>query len=604
MARNKFDIDETLDSEFNVDHLKRLWSYIKPYKKDLGTTLAMMILSNLAVLLGPYLMRMAINDIIPAGNTPRLILISLLFLVSIVVSMICLRYRIRMMSRIAQNVIANLRRDLFLHLQKLSFTYYDTRPHGKIIIRVVNYVNSLNELLQNGIINMMTDLSSLVLIVGFMLAMNVQLALVSLAGMPVLAIVLFILKSLQRKRWQKVSRKQSNMNAYLHESLCGIKVTQSFAREEENEKIFKNTSEECRSSWISAVRVNILLWPITENISILTISLMYIAGVMWISGSHITVGDFVAFTAYIGNFWAPIMNLGNFYNQIIVAAAYLERIFEAMDEPISVKDNPDSYEMPPIKGKVVFDHVLFGYEKDIPILKDVSFTATPGETIALVGATGSGKTTIINLISRFYDIQGGTICVDDHDISKVTLSSLRNQIGVMMQDTFIFSGTIMENIRYGNPDATDEEVIQAAKNVMAHDFIMEMENGYMTEVNERGSRLSVGQRQLISFARTLLADPKVLILDEATSSIDTKTEKALQTALERLLMGRTSFIVAHRLSTIINADRIFHIADGRITEEGSHEELMKEKGAYHHLFMSQYSLLHGNSPTASSAPSA
>jgi len=594
MARNKFDVDESLEGEFNIEHLKRLWTYVRPYRKDIAITLFMMILSNLAVLLGPFLMRKAINEIIPSGNTYRLILISALFLASIFISMVCFRYRIRSMSRIAQSVIASLRRDLFLHLQKLSFNYYDSRPHGKIIIRVVNYVNSLNDLLQNGIINMMTDLFSLILIIAFMLSMNVRLTMVSLAGVPVLLVVLYILKNIQRVRWQAVSRKQSNMNAYLHETLCGIKVTQSFAREEENEKIYTRTSEECRSSWIKAIRANILLWPVTENISVLTISLMYVTGVMWISSSEISVGDFVAFTAYIGNFWTPIMNLGNFYNQIIVAAAYLERIFETLDEPVLVKNAENCYALPPVKGEVVFDHVVFGYEKDAVILNDVSFNVKPGETIALVGPTGSGKTTIINLISRFYDIQHGRILVDGHDISKVSLESLRSQVGLMMQDTFIFSGTVMENIRYGRPDATDEEVIQAAKEVMAHEFILEMENGYQTEVNERGSRLSVGQRQLISFARTLLSDPKILILDEATSSIDTNTEKALQMALERLLQGRTSFIIAHRLSTIKNADRIFHISHGKISEQGSHDELMNLKGDYYRLFMSQYSMLHGD----------
>ncbi len=592
MARNKFDVDETLDSEFNLAHLKRLWTYIRPYKRDIAATLSMMILSNLATLLGPYLMRTAINDIIPSRNTLKLVLVSLVFLVSILLSMVCMRYRIRSMSKIAQNVIASLRRDLFLHLQKLPFTYYDSRPHGKIIIRVVNYVNSLNDLLQNGIINMMTDMSSLILIIGFMLSMNVRLTLVSLAGVPLLLVVLYVLKNIQRVRWQKVSRKQSNMNAYLHESLCGIKVTQSFAREEENEKIFRSTSEECRTSWISAIRANILLWPATENISVLTISAMYIAGVMRISNAGISVGDFVAFSSYISHFWAPITNLGNFYNQIIVAAAYLERIFETLDEPVVVKNADDACTLPPIRGEVKFEHVVFGYEKDIPILKDVSFSVQPGETIALVGPTGAGKTTIINLLSRFYDLTGGKILVDGFDIAAVTLESLRGQIGVMLQDTFIFSGTVMDNIRYGKPDAPDEEVIQAAKEVMADEFIMEMENGYQTEVNERGSRLSVGQRQLISFARTLLSDPKVLILDEATSSIDTRTEKALQLALNRLLQGRTSFIIAHRLSTIVNADRIFHISRGQINEAGSHDELMKLQGDYCHLFMSQYNILH------------
>jgi len=592
VARNKFDVDETLETEFNIEHIKRLWQYIKPYRKDLLTTLVMMILSNLAVLLGPYLLRHAINNVIPAGDMLGLLFVALLFLFSIFVSMVCMKYRIRVMSRVAQNVILNLRRDLFNHLQKLSFNYYDSRPHGKIIIRVVNYVNALNDLLQNGIINMMTDLFSLVLIIGFMLSINLRLTLVSLAGVPVLVAVLFILKKIQRERWQKVSRKQSNMNAYLHETINGMKVTQSFVREEENEKIYERTSDECRTSWISAVKANSLLWPVTENISVLTISLMYLAGVMWISNDNIAVGDFVAFAAYIGNFWAPITNLGNFYNQIIVAAAYLERIFETLDEPVLIKNAEGSYPLPPIKGEVEFRNVVFCYEKDIPVLKNISFKVNPGETIALVGATGSGKTTIINLLSRFYDIQEGQILIDGHDIRNVTLESLRNQVGVMLQDTFIFSGTVMDNIRYGKPDATDEEVIQAAKEVMAHDFIMEMENGYQTEVNERGSRLSVGQRQLISFARTLLSDPKILILDEATSSIDTKTEKAIQAALDRLLKGRTAFIIAHRLSTIKNADRIFHISHGRITEAGTHE-LMKLRGDYYRLFMSQYKILHG-----------
>ncbi len=590
MARNKYDVDESLETEFNIEHLKRLWTYVRPHKKDIIKTLLMVILTNIAILMGPYLLRYAINVLIPAGEILKLVIVAFVYLISIVISMICLKYRIRVMARLAQNVIADLRRDLFIHLQKLSFTYYDSRPHGKIIIRVVNYVNSLNDLLQNGIINMITELFSLLLIVCFMVSINIRLTLVSLAGVPLLIIVIYIIKNIQRTRWQKVSQKQSNMNAYLHESLTGIKVTQSFVREEVNERIYERTSDDVRTSHILAVRSNILLWPITENISVLTISLMYIAGVSWITNASLAAGDFVAFTAYITSFWAPINNLGNFYNQIIVAAAYLERIFETLDEPVTIKNAIDSYELPPIKGEVEFDKVLFGYEKDVTVINNMSFKVDPGETIALVGATGSGKTTIINLLTRFYDIQGGRILIDGHDLAQVTLDSLRNQIGVMMQDTFIFSGTVMDNIRYGKPDATDEEIIQAAKEVMAHDFIIEMENGYQTEVNERGSRLSVGQRQLISFARTLLADPQVLILDEATSSIDTNTEKALQIALERLLKGRTSIIIAHRLSTIKNADRIFYISHGRITEAGNHDELMALKGDYYSLFMGQYKM--------------
>lgn len=593
MARNKFDVDEELQSEFNMDHLKRFLKYMKPHRVGIVLTVLLMIVSSIATLLGPYLIRDAIDNRIPEGDIRGLMIISSIFVGTMVISSVCLKFRIKMMSQIAQKIIARIRKDVFEHLQKLPFSYFDSRPHGKIIIRVVNYVNSLNELLQNGIINVITDLFSLGIIVIYMFIIDVRLTFISLVGLPVMATIIFLLKKIQRERWQKVSRKQSNMNAYLHESICGIKVTQSLAREEENQKIFNQCSEDCRSSWVSAAAINHLMWPISENISTLSISLLYVVGISWIGSgtAGITIGTVVAFVSYIGQFWAPIMNLANFYNQIIIAMAYLERIFETLDEPIVIRDAQEAYEMPTIKGEVVFDHVGFSYEKGQKILKDITFKVKPGETVALVGATGSGKTTIINLISRFYDIQEGEIRIDGHDISKVTLSSLRKQMGVMMQDSFIFSGNIMENIRYGRLDATDEQVIEAAKTVKAHDFIEGLEKGYFTEVNERGSRLSVGQRQLISFARALLADPKILILDEATSSIDTKTEKALQEGLERLLEGRTSFVIAHRLSTIKNADRIFYIDHGRIIETGSHKELIAKRGAYYRLFMAQYSML-------------
>ena len=305
----------------------------------------------------------------------------------------------------------------------------------------------------------------------------------------------------------------------------------------------------------------------------------------------ITVGVLVAFTAYIGRFWAPINTLAGFYNSLLTAISYLERIFETIDEPVVVKDREDAVEMPPIHGDVAFDHVTFSYEPGVPILKDVSFHANQGQSFAVVGPTGAGKTTLVNLLSRFYNVDSGRILIDGVDIAGVTIRSLRKQMGVMMQDSFIFSGTIMDNIRYGNFSATDEEVIRAAKTVCAHDFIMEMENGYQTQVNERGSRLSAGQRQLISFARALLADPKILILDEATSSIDTETEIILQKGLNELLKGRTSFIIAHRLSTIKNASCIMYVDKGTILEKGTHDELMAQKGEYYKLYMSQYASL-------------
>lgn len=590
MARNKFDVDENLEVQFNFGHLKRMMGYVKPYKKEMIITLVLMIIANAAGLLSPYLMKEAIDSKIPQGDKMGLVVLSLIILATLVISGVCMKFRIRTMARVGQSVLENIRRDLFTHLQKLPFTYYDSRPHGKILVRVVNYVNSLSDLLSNGLINLITDFISLFIALGFMLAINVKLTLISMIGIPVLFAVILALKNVQRKAFQALSNKQSNMNAYIHESITGIKVTQSFAREDKNLDIFREVSGEYRSSWMKAVAIQFLIWPSVENISTLTIALVYIAGVYSLDKT-ITVGVLVAFIGYIGRFWMPIINIGNFYNAIITAMSYLERIFETLDEVPEVADMPGAVEMPEIKGNVEFKDVHFKYDDDKEILKGINQRIKAGTTIALVGPTGAGKTTVINLLSRFYDVSSGGVYIDGIDVREVTLSSLRKQMGVMLQDTFLFSGTVLDNIRYGKLDATDEEVISAAKAVSAHEFIMELPQGYNTEVNERGTRLSVGQRQLISFARALLADPKILILDEATSSIDTKTEIALQKGLETLLKGRTSFIIAHRLSTIKNADKILYIKDGIITEEGSHEELMAKGGDYNHLYNSQFIML-------------
>ncbi|MGG5252702.1 ABC transporter ATP-binding protein [Neobacillus sp. SM06] len=587
MARNKFDVDEELESPFRFIHLKRLFGYLTPYKKKLSLTVFIMLVASAANLIGPYLIKQAIDEKIPQKDIGGLWLLAGIYLLSLVITGVSLKYKIRMMTDIGQSVIQNIRTDLFTHLQKLSFSFYDNRPHGKILVRVVNYVNSLSDLLSNGLINLITDLFSLVVILAFMFSINVKLTLLSMVGFPILAIVIFFIKNAQRRAWQTLSNKQSNMNAYIHESINGIKVTQAFSREAENKRIFHDVSESYRTSWMKAVKIQFLLWPSIENLSTLTVSFIYMVGISQIN-QGVTVGALIAFIGYIWMFWTPLTNIGNFYNAIINATAYLERIFEMMDERPTVLDAPHASELPAIKGKVEFKHVEFGYEGEEKILHDLNFCVNPGETIALVGATGSGKTTIISLISRFYNLNSGKIEIDGVDIATVTLSSLRKQMGVMLQDPFIFSGTIMDNIRYGRLDATDEVVIEAAKAVQAHAFISRLQDGYYTEVNERGSRLSTGQRQLISFARALLADPKILILDEATSAIDTETELALQKGLETLLVGRTSFIIAHRLSTIQNASRILVIDKGRIIEEGTHEELMHRKSYYWRLHRSQH----------------
>ena len=590
MARNKFDVDETLEESFNAAHFKRLLNYIVPYKKTVYRTLSVIFLANIAAMLGPFFTKLVIDDVIPQKNLGMLGLLAIGFTLSIIVTGWCMRYRIRTITVLGQDVLKDMRSDIFEHLQKLPFAYFDSRPHGKILIRVVNYINSLSDLLSNGLINLISDMLSVVVTLLFMFAIDFKLTLYSLALLPVLFVFVMLIKNAQRKAYQNLSNKQSNMNAYIHESISGIKVTQSFSRENENFSIFSEVSQGYRTSWMKAIYIQFLLWPGVQTVSVLTTCLIYFIGIKKL-GVEVSTGTLIAFIGYIKNFWDPVINIGNFYNSLITATAYLERIFETLDVQPDIEDAPDAFVLPPIKGDVTFNHVTFGYETGKEILKDITFHVTPGESIALVGPTGAGKTTVINLLSRFYDIDAGEILIDGVDIRRATLTSLRQQMGVMLQDTFIFSGTVLENIRYGRLDASEAEVVAAAKVVRAHDFIVELRDGYHTEVKERGSTLSAGQRQLISFARALLANPKILILDEATSSIDTKTESLLQDGLDRLLVGRTSFIIAHRLSTIKNSDRIFYIDKGGVQESGSHDNLMALKGNYYHLYQSQFDLL-------------
>ncbi len=593
MARNTYDVDEILEDKFDLGQLKRLVNYIKPYKRSMGLVVFLMLSSSgLSMLIPQFLMRV-MDECIPAQDMRKIIIYSVMASFIGIYAAICLRLKIKITNEIGQNIIHQIRYDIFEHLQELPFSYYDDRPHGKIQVRVVNYVNSLSDLLSNGIINTITDLCNLIFILIFMLTINVRLTIICLCGLPVLIFVVVFIKSKQRYAWQVQSNKQSNLNAYIAESINGIRVTQSFTREGKNTDIFNHLSSGYRSSWMRAVKFNFLMGPSVDIISVITTSFVYVLGIGWMTqgDADITVGVLVAFTAYISQFWNPINTLASFYNSLLTAISYLERIFETIDEEVAVKDAPGAFEMPDIKGKVEFKDVSFGYEPGQLILKDINFTAESGQSFAIVGPTGAGKSTIVNLISRFYNVNSGQILIDGLDISQASIHSLRRQMGIMMQDSFIFSGTIMDNIRYGNTVASDEDVIRAAKTVCAHDFIMGLENGYETEVNERGSRLSAGQRQLISFARALLANPRILILDEATSSIDTETELLLQKGLNELLKGRTSFIIAHRLSTIKNASCIMYVDKGDILEKGSHEELLALKGNYYKLYMSQYDFL-------------
>lgn len=588
MARNKYNVDETLEQSFNFAHLKRSFVYIRRYKKLFFGAFTFSFISIICGLLMPLFTANAIDEKIPAKDVRGLIIAGVMIILLVIAQAVCNRFRSRCSALAGQAIIRDIRRDLYVHLQDLPFDYFDSRPHGKILVRVINYVNSVSDFLTNGIVNILLQVISLIVIAIFMIALSPGLSLVVFAGLPLFAIYIFSIKRRQRRAWQLQANKHSNFTAYLAESINGERVSQSFAREEFNGEINKTLAKDARDSYLKAVTLNHSVWPLTMIISRAVYYSLFIISVIFLRDS-IKVGLLIAMTSYANRFWNPIQQLSNYYNQMINTVSYLERIFQLMDEPVNVTDEEGATDLPPIEGKVDFDHVIFEYEKDRPILKDVSFHVEPGQSIALVGPTGAGKSTIINLVSRFYNLKSGQIRIDDHDIAKATLRSIRSQMGIMLQDTFIFSGTVMDNIRYGRLDATDEECIAAAKRVFADEFISKMPNGYYTEINERGDVLSAGQRQLLSFARTLLSDPKILILDEATSSIDTNTELLVQEGIKQLLRNRTSFVVAHRLSTIKDCTKIMYISDGQIAEEGSHDELMQAKGLYYDLYTSQLS---------------
>lgn len=587
MARNRYDVDEVLETPFDFAHLKRSFVYIKKYKGKMITALVLSVFAAISGLLGPLITQYALDNTIPQKNMGQLVLLTLAFVGTIAVSITFSTIRSRIMTVVGQDIIFDIRTDLFKHLQELPFEYYDNRPHGKILIRVVNYVNSVSDMLSNGIINVILECLNMLFIMIFMFFVNVKLSLVVLSGLPIFAVIMMMIKKRQRKAWQDVSNKSSNLNAYLQENITGARVTQIFTREEENAQIFDRLSEKYRKSWINAVKYSNLVWPATDNVSTLVRAAIFVVGLLVLTPAAVSLGTIVAMTSYASSFWQPIMNLSNIFNNFINNIAYLERIFETLDEPATIADKPNAQDIGDITGEVKFDDVTFSYEQGKTVLEHISFDVKPGESVALVGPTGAGKSTVVSLLSRFYDLDSGKITIDGKDISQATLHSLRSQMGIMLQDSFIFSGTIYDNIRYGRLDATEEEIREAAKIVCADEFISEMKDGYMTEVNERGSKLSGGQKQLISFARTLLSDPKILVLDE-TSSIDARTEKLLQQGLQRLLVGRTSFIIAHRLSTIKNCDKIMYIDNKGIAECGTHDQLIAKKGEYYKLYTAQH----------------
>ena len=588
---NNIEKDEEIVRRSKREIIIRLIAYLKPYKAKSMIVILLMILVMLCNVVNPYLLQQAIDVHVVNKDINGILLIGGLLLIINIFAWIASKIRWTMISKITNNILVNIRHELYEHIQKLSFDFFDNRPVGKILARVVGDVNALKNLFNQSIQTLIPELLSLVCVAIAMFILNVKLAMACIILLPFLTIAMFYIEIHSRKRWEVFRNKRSNLNGFTHEDFSGIKVVQAFANEKNTEKNFRKMVKEQKEAFLNAVRLNDCFWPLVELSWGIGTLIVFAVGYRLILSGEIQVGKLIAFSMYTGMFWRPIMNLSSFYNTLITNFAAADRIFDILDQEPDIENIGKAPKMNRIEGKVEFRNIDFSYNVGGKVLNNINFKVNPGDKIALVGATGSGKTTIISLLSRFYDPTDGEILVDGKNIKYVGLYSYRSQMGIMLQDTFLFSSTIMENIRYGRLDATDEEVINAAKAVNAHEFIMKLENGYDTEVNERGSRLSLGQRQLVSFARALLANPRILILDEATSNIDTQTEMLVQKGIEKLIKGRTSFVIAHRLSTIRDCDKILVISDGEIIEAGTHDELLRNKGMYYDLYSAQYEFL-------------
>lgn len=585
MSFNSYKDDEQSAKRSKVQTLKRLLSYLFVYKWQIIVVLVVMGYGVTVRLLNPLIIESAIDDYIGQNDFRglyRLLVAALILNLTLVVTV---KLRMYIMAKVCNRILLTIRQELYTHIQKLDFAFFDSRPTGKILSRIIGDINSLKDVLSNCVTTLVPDGLKVIAVIVIMVCKNPVLAFASLLTLPFMAAATFYIEYKAHPRWQIFRKKSANLNAFIHEDMAGIRIIQSFHAEKETEDTFDELLEEHRTAFFDAVRMSDAFGSVIDFSWGLGCIFLYFTGIVILGVDAVSVGTFIAFGTYLNMFWQPIHNISNFYNQLVTNIAGAERIFEILDTEPGIADGGAAVQMPEIAGEVVFDHVDFSYDDKVKVLDDVSFTIKPGETIALVGPTGAGKTTIVNLISRFYEVTGGAVKIDGRDVREVTLESLRRQMGIMTQDNFLFSGTIRENIRYGKLDATDEEVEAAARAVNAHDFIMKLEKGYDTELSERGGGLSVGQKQLLAFARTMVSDPKILILDEATSSIDTKTELLVQEGIEHLLAGRTSFVIAHRLSTIRKADRIFVVDDGKILEEGNAEELMARKGLYYQLYI-------------------
>jgi ATP-binding cassette subfamily B multidrug efflux pump len=592
-SRFHYSQDRAIEKPFNWKQMIRLFEYMKPYNKNLlpKAIIAMLISTAIRLVVPIFIGVLMFDHAIKNSDMPLLIKLIIVIAGLYILSWLANTYRIKWMNELGQNIIYDIRQHLFKHIQRLSHRFFDSRSAGSILVRIINDVNSLQDLFTNGVINLLMDI---ILLLGIVIIMFVYSPELTLAIMVILPIMFFISTNLRRKirrSWQVVRIKQAKMNSHLNESIQGVRVTQSFTQEKENMEFFSGVNNESFESWRDATKKNAMFRPFVEMSNAVGTAILIWFGSYLILGNALDIGVFITFAFYLGMFWEPISRLGQVYNQLLVGMASSERIFEFLDERPNVAEKENPIEIDKLKGKIGFDRVEFAYDDKRKALNGISFQIEAGQTIALVGHTGSGKSTIANLICRFYDATNGRVLLDGNDVRDISLLSLRSKISIVLQDTFIFSGTIMENIRFGRPDATDEEVKRAAEAVGADQFISRLSNQYETEVEERGNVLSMGERQLLSFARAILADPQIIILDEATASIDTETELRIQKALKKLLAGRTAIIIAHRLSTIREADNIIVLDHGNIIEEGDHEKLMAHKGEYYGLVRSQFKVL-------------
>jgi ATP-binding cassette, subfamily B, multidrug efflux pump len=579
---------------YDPEIVSRLSSFVKPYSNQFLVALLLMFANSAAAVAGPYLVKVALDAGLEAGSLPALRQAVLLYLLVAAIQWVSIYLRVNIMARVGQSIIMDLRARLFEHLQNLSLSFYSRYSVGRVITRVINDVGVLREFLTWALLAIARDLFTLVGILIVMFAMNARLTLMIMTLIPVMAVATVLFRKRARTNYRKVRAAISWVNSVLAENINGVRVVQAFSRQEMNFAHYRDeVNRNNLDTNLKAARVAAAFPAAIDLIGSAGVVL-----VVWLGGAAaiqavgledqagaITPGVLVAFVLYVSRFFEPIRDLSQRYDTFQSTMAGGERIFSLLDAPIEVQDDPTAIELPSIRGEVVFERVSFHYSDDpAPVLSEVNLHVKAGETVALVGETGAGKSTLVKLVSRFHDPTEGRIVIDGYDLRSVTQKSLRSQMGIVLQDPFLFNGTVAENIRFGRLDASDEEVAEAARAVGAHDFISQLLDGYDTTVEEGGALLSVGQRQLISFARALLANPRILILDEATSSVDTQTERTIQQALARLLQGRTAFVIAHRLSTVVNSDRIVVIDQGRLVEEGTHSELLARKGAYYQLY--------------------